>query len=82
MPVAQSVLIGDAPLRISAFASNGLLRHLGVPFLFRLLSVHLAFNWLLFTIFKSFAPHFASRAINSTPKKKKAHKRAAAGHLY
>ena len=49
--------------------------------------VHLAFEWLLFTrnwcwqaqqsnFSRRFAPHFPSRAINST------HKRAAAGHLY
>ena len=52
--------------------------------------VHLAFEWLLFTrnwcwqaqqsnFSRRFAPHFPSRAINSTPM---AHKRAAAGHLY
>ena len=49
--------------------------------------VHLAFEWLLFArnwcwqaqqsnFSRRFAPHFPSRAINST------HKRAAAGHLY
>ena len=35
MPVAQSVLIGDAPLRISAFASNGLLDPPLLPLHFR-----------------------------------------------
>ena len=39
MPVAQSVLIGDAPLRISAFASNGLLDPPLLPLHFRSLVV-------------------------------------------